>query len=178
MGVGGIIPSSNPFQMSDVQQPNGEQRQTFTQDFQALQRALQSGDAQTAQSAYATLMQNLPNGGNGSGIRNNPFIAGLKKIGSALQAANLSQAQQVMASLQNHMGIHGHHRHGHGDGWSRSTPAAGSAGSVAQNTESISINFQVTEQVTSSTTIGTASTSSGTKSTTTLSISGSLDISA
>lgn len=86
-------------------------RQSFTQ----LQSAIQSGDLQSAQSAYATLSTQV--GSN----PNSPFAQALNQIGQDLQSGNIGQAQKDMASIQQQMqqaqqarAHHHHHHHGGG----------------------------------------------------------------
>ena len=91
------------------------QQDPANQNFQQLAQALQSGDLSSAQAAYATLTQNLPNkSANGASSQNNPFQQGLAAIGTALQSGNLSGAQQALQTLQSQMkgAHHGHHHHG------------------------------------------------------------------
>jgi hypothetical protein len=110
MSVSGISASASTFQTP----PNSQQIAAFRQNFNALAAALQSGNLQAAQSAFATLSQNLPS--NGAGGQNNPFTQALSQIGSDLQSGNLSGAQQALSSLQSQ--IKGHHHTGGSQGGS------------------------------------------------------------
>ena len=90
-------------------------------DFQALGKALQSGNLTVAQQAYATLQQDLPaSQSSSSATSSNPLSA----VGQALQSGNLTAAQQAFAALKGHH--HGHHHHGGGSAVSApaSTPTA------------------------------------------------------
>lgn len=90
------------------------QQDPVSQNFQQLAQALQSGDLSSAQAAYTTLTQNLPNKtADGASSQNTPFQQGLAAIGTALQSGNLSGAQQALQTLQSQMkgAHHGHHHH-------------------------------------------------------------------
>ena len=95
-------------------------------DFQALSKALQSGDLAGAQQAFASLQQDGPkraqNAQNGSGGDSKVGDA-FKALGQALQSGDLAGAQQAFASLQQTMqGAQGHHHHHHGaEGSTQST---------------------------------------------------------
>jgi hypothetical protein len=119
----------------------------FIQDFNAVGSALQSGSVSDAQSALATLQQNLP--GNSTASASQPFgrnsaaNTDYQNLTSALQSSNLSGAQQAFASLQKDLqGTgktgkgHGHHHHHHGSG---SAPATSST-STATTTPATSTN--------------------------------------
>jgi hypothetical protein len=96
-------------------------------DFQALGKALQSGDLTAAQQAYATLQQDLPANQSSSTTGNNPLSA----IGQALQSGDLTAAQQAFAALRGHH--HGHYHHGGGS-------AVASTASAATGTTGTSLN--------------------------------------
>jgi DNA-binding FadR family transcriptional regulator len=77
------------------------------QAFDQLTSALQSGDLQSAQSAYQTLSQS-PMGSD----PNSPFAKALSQIGDALQSGDTGKAQQALAQLQQQMqAMRGHHHH-------------------------------------------------------------------
>lgn len=99
------------------------------QNFQQLSQALQSGDISSAQQAYASLIQALPNqGGNGADGKagqNNPFQQALQSIGSALQSGDIAGAQQALQTLQTQMKSH----HGHHHGQTQQTTASTSTSS-------------------------------------------------
>src|SRR5690349_11494920 len=94
------------------------QQNGMRQNFQQLTQAIQSGDLSSAQTAYASLIQALPNQGanaaNGAAGQNNPFQQAIQSIGSALQSGNISGAQQALQAFQSQMkgAHHGHHHHG------------------------------------------------------------------
>jgi hypothetical protein len=80
------------------------QQDPVSQNFQQLAQALQSGDLSSAQAAYTTLTQNLPNKtADGASSQNTPFQQGLAALGTALQSGNLSGAQQALQTLQSQM---------------------------------------------------------------------------
>lgn len=137
--ISSLSPSTNSYATSsqnDVAQ--------FIQDFNAVGSALQSGSVSDAQSALATLQQNLP--GNSTASASQPFgrnsaaNTDYQNLTSALQSSNLSGAQQAFASLQKDLqGTgkgHGHHHHHHGSG---SAPATSST-STATTTPATSTN--------------------------------------
>ncbi len=91
-------------------------------DYQLLGQALQSGDLNAAQQAFAALQQLIPNLSSGSQAQNgqqgssqNPLLGDLNAIGKALQSGDLSAAKSAFAKLQqdvqsvSHKGHH--HRH-------------------------------------------------------------------
>ena len=83
---------------------------TVRQNFQQLSQSIQSGDLSVAQTAYASLIQNLPQQSAGNG--NNPFQQAIASIGSALQSGDISGAQQTLQTMQSQMkGMHHHHHH-------------------------------------------------------------------
>jgi hypothetical protein len=123
MSVSGISSSSAAYQTP----PNSQQMAAFKQNFSALTSALQSGNLQAAQSAYATLSQNLPS--NAPGGQNNPFAKALSQIGSDLQSGNLSGAQQTLSSLQSQFKAHQHQGGGQGSGSSSGGATSGSSAS-------------------------------------------------
>jgi soluble cytochrome b562 len=103
-------------------------------DFQALGKALQSGNLTAAQQAYATLQQDLPASQSSSTpTGNNPLSA----IGQALQSGNLTAAQQAFAALRGHN--HGHHHHGGGSAVasSASTPASATTGTTGTSLNAV-----------------------------------------
>jgi hypothetical protein len=86
-------------------------RKQRTQDFKALQTALQSGNLSAAQEAFASFQQSQPN--NSSGItangaastsgQNSQASNAFQSLQSALTAGNLSGAQQAFATLQRNL---------------------------------------------------------------------------
>jgi hypothetical protein len=131
MAIAGIS-SSNLFQNTVVQQTQNRFQQIQSQ-FQKLGQDLQSGNLTQAQSDFATLTQELPNGqqlASGSGSTNasgasssNPILQAFQSLGKDLQSGNLTAAQQDFATIQQSaqqaqasgQAHHGHHHH-HGDG--------------------------------------------------------------
>ena len=100
------------------------------QKLDALENALQSGDLQSAQSAFAALQaQSAPQSasiGAGGANARNQFATDLQAVGQALKAGDLTGAQQAFAVMRQHR----HHGHHHGAGAnktpSQTTPAASS----------------------------------------------------
>ena len=87
--------------------------------FQQLGQALQSGDLNGAQQAFAALQQLMPNlsaasqtqtGQQGSG--QSQFAADLSALGQALQSGDLTKAQDALTKLQQDMQS-AHKRHHH-----------------------------------------------------------------
>jgi hypothetical protein len=78
-------------------------------NMQALDTALQGGDLQAAQSAFAAVQQTLPSR---SGSASGSFANGLQAVGDALQSGDLAGAQKAFAALQQERKAHGHHHHG------------------------------------------------------------------
>jgi len=104
---------------TDLTQGNSTQTK-FKQvkdDFQQLGQALQSGDLNTAQQAFAALQQLMPN--LSAGNQNNsqsPLLADLNAVGKALQSGDLSAAKAAFAKLQQDVQSVNkghHHRHHH-----------------------------------------------------------------
>ncbi len=122
------VSSSAPFQTNGVR-PSRKRRQ----EFEALGKALKSGDLAGAKKAFAALT-----GGSGSSTSaagatqdNSPFA----QLAQALQSGNLQAAQQAFAGMvQNHHGHHGPHGHrGGGDGQGSSVAAIGSSSSTTED---------------------------------------------
>ncbi len=108
MSITGVSSNTPSFQ------PNLQQNAVW-QNFQQLTKALQSGDLSGAQTAYATLVQNLPSQNpNGSNTSTNPFQQAIATIGPDLQKGDLSGAQQALKTLQSQMKEMHHHHHQHG----------------------------------------------------------------
>jgi hypothetical protein len=76
--------------------------QQQTNDFEALQNALRSGNLWAARQAFATLQQNSsPTAGTSSAFsRNSPASGAFQALEGALNSGNLSAAQQAFATLQ------------------------------------------------------------------------------
>ncbi|MGO9018619.1 MAG: hypothetical protein ACLQVJ_09755 [Syntrophobacteraceae bacterium] len=109
----------------------------FTQvqnDFNQLGQALQSGDLAGAQSAFATLqqdMQNVSQSQSQSGQQQSNWSA----LASALQSGDLAGAQQAFAALQTN-----HHHHHHHSGGSQGT------GSDSDGNSTINSDFNTLAQ--------------------------------
>ena len=76
------------------------------QSFDALSKALQSGDLTAAKQAFSSLASSFP-----QGVANNPNSP-LAKLGQALQTGNLSAVQSAFSAMR---GNH-HHQRNDGDG--------------------------------------------------------------
>jgi hypothetical protein len=106
-------------------------------NFEALDQALQSGDLQSAQSAFAALqqsrgVQSASSTTAGSANTGKQASTDLQAVGSALQSGDVSGAQQAFATLRQHR-HHGHHHHqatAAGAPSGAQVPSAADAGSV------------------------------------------------
>ncbi len=103
MTVSGISTSTDLNQSSSAQ----TKFKQVKYDYQLLGQALQSGDLNAAQQAFAALQQLIPNLSSGSQAQNgqqgssqNPLLADLNAIGKALQSGDLSSAKSAFAKLQ------------------------------------------------------------------------------
>jgi hypothetical protein len=107
------VSSNGPLSASDVQASYNQQRS----DFQALASALQSGDINSAQQAFAQLQKDSPRLAQAlssdPSSSDSPRIADLKSLASALKSGDISGAQQAFAKLQTEVksAHHGHHHH-------------------------------------------------------------------
>jgi len=114
---------------STTGQPSTSPLRQLRQDFAALGAALQSGDMNGAQSAFATYQQDLDAvqqmraarqssaptaSAAGSPPPSTNFQDLLQALGSALSSGDTSTAQQAFQSLQQAVGTHGHGHHHHG----------------------------------------------------------------
>jgi|GEM_PF-5455560 len=87
-------------------------------DFQSLSQALQSGNLDTAKSAYQQLQQdqkaadaNRPS----NAPANSSLEQAFQSLGSALNSNDLSAAQSAFSTIQQDFKAHGHgHHHGNG----------------------------------------------------------------
>ncbi|KAA0889007.1 hypothetical protein [Oryzomonas rubra] len=70
----------------------------LVQDFQALSAALTSGNLSDAQTAFATLQQDVSS--QNGGQSDDPFSQDIQSLGSALQSGNLTDAQQVFSRIE------------------------------------------------------------------------------
>jgi DNA-binding FadR family transcriptional regulator len=115
MTVSGISTSTDLNQTSSTQ----TKFKQVKDDYQLLGQALQSGDLNAAQQAFAALQQLIPNLSSGSQAQNgqqgssqNPLLTDLNAIGKALQSGDLSAAKAAFAKLQQDVqsvSIKGHH---------------------------------------------------------------------
>ncbi|HEX4303249.1 MAG TPA: hypothetical protein VHZ78_10675 [Rhizomicrobium sp.] len=99
MSIGSISASAPSYAVNQQQNPLSQ-----------LTQALQSGNLQAAQQAYASFTQNAPASQSG---QNNPFGQAISQIGTALSSGDIAQAQSTLQSLQSQMKAHngGHHHH-------------------------------------------------------------------
>lgn len=142
MSISGIAGQPPVFQTNP-------QQNALRQNFQSLVQALQSGDLQGAQTAYATLTQNMPSDGqNATGNRKDPFQQMIAQLGQQLQSGDLSGAQSTLQNFQAQMKAHhGHHHHGGGVNQanagigSSSTNAASSSADNDGDSDGSSVNF-------------------------------------
>ena len=116
MSVSGISTNTNLNQTTSAQTKFRQIRN----DFQQLGQALQSGDLNGAQQAFAALQQLIPNLSSGSQAQNgqqgssqNPLLAGLNAVGKALQSGDLSGAKTAFAKLQQDVQSVSHKGHHH-----------------------------------------------------------------
>lgn len=131
--------------VSGASYPSAAQFSNWKNAFDQLTNAIQSGDLNAAQQAYASLKQQLQNTGAGSGAgQGNGFAQGLSQVGTALQAGNLNEAQQALSSLQQRP--HAHHQHrSHG-----SSEPANNSGSAANASSDANANAAVPPSATGS----------------------------
>ncbi len=71
----------------------------FKEDFDALGKALKSGNIDDAKKAYAQLQKDMPSN-SGS---NNPMSSDLQTLGKALDSGNLTAAQDAYSTIQEKM---------------------------------------------------------------------------
>lgn len=102
MSVNGISPTST----NSYDSPFADRRQKL----EALRDALDSGDLQSAQSAFAALNPSPASGAaTGSGAKTQ-FGSDLQALGQALDAGDLAGAQKAFAAMRQHR-HHGAHHH-------------------------------------------------------------------
>ncbi|MGB6687668.1 MAG: hypothetical protein WBE76_07485 [Terracidiphilus sp.] len=103
--------------------------QQIQQEFQQLGQDLQSGNLTSAEAAFVTLQQDLPQGSDASSQSSNPIAQAFSQLGQDLQSGNLAGAQQDFATIQQDFqdqvqqgqatqpsqGAGGHHHHHHSD---------------------------------------------------------------
>lgn len=110
------------------------QIQQFQQQFSQLGQDLQSGNLSAAQSDFATLQANQPQGSSStsSSQSNSPIAQAFNQLSTDLQSGNLSAAQQDYSTIQSdfqNQSAQGHHHHHHGGG-------SGSSGSGSSSESS------------------------------------------
>jgi outer membrane protein assembly factor BamD (BamD/ComL family) len=121
---------------SASQQVNQGQWGQTNNAFQQLSQALSSGNLSSAQSAFATLQQNAPQGANAQNSQSSSTQSPFAALSSALQSGNLASAQQAFAQLQQTAGQHHHHHGSHSAAAATTTattasaPATGSTGTA------------------------------------------------
>lgn len=100
MSVNGVSPTST----NSYDSPFSDRRQKLD----ALRDALDSGDLQAAQSAFAALGQTPTSGAQNSSSPKTQFAGDLQAIGQALDAGDLGAAQKAFAAMRQHR-HHGAH---------------------------------------------------------------------
>ncbi len=118
--------------VSSTQQSPWAQRKNL---FDQLGQALQKGDLKAAQTAFAALQKNAPQGpppsqnGQGNGAQS-PFAA----LADALQKGDLAGAQQAFSQVQQARGQHHHHHRAEAS--TSAGPATATAASAATTSSS------------------------------------------
>lgn len=102
MSVNGISPTST----NSYDSPFADRRQKI----EALRDALDSGDLQSAQAAFAALNPSATAGAVPGSSAKTPFASDLQAIGQALNAGDLGAAQKAFAVMRQHW-HHGAHHH-------------------------------------------------------------------
>jgi len=146
MTVNSISSTPNAYQ-PDVQSA-WKQR---TQDFKALQTALQSGDLAGAQQAFAALQKDKTGAAQSStgaspSTDNSQGSKDFQALQTALSSGNLAAAQQAFTALKKDVqgaGKAGHHHHHHGGSVSGSTtPTDAASGSGVTAAAGGTLNVQ------------------------------------
>jgi hypothetical protein len=120
MSVNGISPTST----NSYDSPFADRRQKL----EALRDALDSGDLQSAQAAFAALNPSPTTGAaTGSGAKP-PFASDLQAIGQALAAGDLGAAQKALAAMRQHRHHGTHHHSAPNTGTTTSTPDINTTG--------------------------------------------------
>ena len=115
--------------------------QQQSQNFKALSSAIQSGDLSGAQSAFATLLQQIQSasqahGGTSLFGQNSAIGKDFQAIGSALQSGDVSGAQSAMASFKQDLKAARHHHHAQGVDSSTASSATTSGTGTASSSGS------------------------------------------
>jgi len=125
------------------------QQSQFSQTFNQLTQAIQSGNLSGAQQAYSSLTQ-LQSQGQGPSA-NSPLGQALTQIGQDLQDGSLSSAQQTLQSLpQQSQQAHGHHHHGGGGKAASSSTSSSATSSTSASSTSTSSSTTSTSSATTS----------------------------
>lgn len=108
--------------------------QQQSQNFKALTTALQSGDLASAQSAYATLQQQIQSASQSAGGTslfgsNSTVGKDFQAIGTALQSGDVSGAQSALSSFKQDIKAAKHHHHHTSGASTNSTTNSTSSGS-------------------------------------------------
>jgi outer membrane protein assembly factor BamD (BamD/ComL family) len=111
------------------------QIQQFHQEFSQLGQDLQSGNLSAAQSDFAALQSNGPQGNDASGLSqsSSPIAQAFSQLANDLQSGNLSAAQQDYSTIQSDFqnpSAQGHNHHYGDDGQSGSS--SGAANKISQ----------------------------------------------
>ena len=117
-----------------------------TQDFKALQTALQSGDLSGAQQAFAAMQKDQQNSSqatqaSSASSQNSQDAKDFQALQTAFSSGDLSGAQQAFAALQKDLqgtSQAGHHHHHHG-GSANGTAQAASSASSATATQTVGV---------------------------------------
>ena len=136
MSVSGVS-NTNLYQANSAQ----TNFQQIRDSFQQLGQALQSGDLNAAQQAFASLQQLIPNLSAGSqtqtgqqGSGQSQFAADLSALSQALQSGDLTKAQDAFAKLQQDMqAAHKRHHH-HNSGASQDSASSSNNSSISDGT--------------------------------------------
>lgn len=136
--------------LSTLSSPQSSQNNR-RQDFTELANALQSGNLQGAQQAYAQLEQSQgAQSASSSSSSNNPITADFAALGKALSSGDLSQAQSAFSQLQSDLKTaqgtqqqgsqateaRGHRHHHHADADTDANAATSSSTSASDTTAS------------------------------------------
>jgi len=113
--------------------PSSQSGNPTAQAFQQLAQDLQSGNLSAAQQDFSTIQQDVQSQGGGhhhhshssSGAQQNPVAEAFSELGQALQAGNLSAAQQAYTALQQDF------QSGSGNGSTSNTSTSGGVQTVA-----------------------------------------------
>ncbi len=138
MSVAGIS-SSSLFNYGSQNVQNQNQMQLFRQEFQQLGQDLQSGNLSAAQSDFATLEKNAPQGSSASAPSSGAIFQGFQQLSTDLQSGNVSAAQQDYSNLQKDFQTIAaqHHHHHHVGGGESSSGSSSSTSSTTQTLDQL-----------------------------------------